>query len=217
MKIKSFIGGYDKNFSYLVWCNESKNAIIIDPAVHPKKIVNTIKSNDLRLTKILITHTHYDHIFFIDDWLTINPILEIIGYNVSKINYKNKKNILDQEIINLGNESLKGIYTPGHYPDSICYWSMKNSCIFTGDTMFVGRTGRVISNGSNISKLYNSIYNILLKLPKNTTIYSGHDYGNTKTTTIQESVKNYIFFQCESEIDFISTMKNYEKNRLNNK
>ena len=78
-------------YTYIIWTKRNNDAIIIDPAVHPKKIVNTIKSNDLRLTKILITHTHYDHIFFIDDWLTINPILEIIGYNVSKINYKNKK------------------------------------------------------------------------------------------------------------------------------
>jgi glyoxylase-like metal-dependent hydrolase (beta-lactamase superfamily II) len=105
------------------------------------------------------------------------------------------------------------LHTPGHYPDSICFWNKKDNCVFTGDTMFVGRTGRTIGAKSNISHLYTSIYDELLKLPPQTIIYSGHHYGFKKIITLKENVRLSSFFQCNSESEFIQVMKQYEKNR----
>ena len=85
--------------------------------------------------------------------------------------------------------------------------------LFTGDTVFVGRTGRTISQGSSIEQLYNNVYNIILKLPEKTIIYPGHNYGFSKSITIRENIINSIFFQCQSLKEFKIVMKNYENRR----
>ena len=79
--------------------------------------------------------------------------------------------------------------------------------------MFVGRTGRTIGAKSNISHLYTSIYNELLKLPPKTIIYSGHHYGYKSSITLKENISLSSFFQCTSEDEFIAVMEQYEKNR----
>ena len=79
--------------------------------------------------------------------------------------------------------------------------------------MFVGRTGRTIGAKSNISHLYNSIYNKILKLPSQTIIYSGHHYGYKKNISIKDNISLSSFFQCQSEDEFIHVMEKYEKNR----
>ena len=57
MKIKTFQGGYDDNFCYLVWCQKTLDGIVVDPAVNPNTIIQNIKDNNIQLSKILITHT----------------------------------------------------------------------------------------------------------------------------------------------------------------
>ena len=65
MNVKYFIGGYDKNICYLVWCDESKYAAIIDPSVEINPILEFIEANNLILDKVLITHSHHDHIRYL--------------------------------------------------------------------------------------------------------------------------------------------------------
>ena len=213
MKIKSFIGGFDKNFSYLVWCDKTKIAAIIDPAVEPGPMQEYIESNSLILSKILITHTHNDHIAFLNDFLYLFPNLLVYCYN-KPINISNKYiGLIDGEIITIGESLLTAIYTPGHFRDSICYWNKKNKYLFTGDTMFVGRTGRVVSHTSNIHELYDSIYNRILTLEQNTLIYPGHNYGYIPSISIKKSIELFDFFQCKNLSEFKKVMENFEKNR----
>ena len=121
--------------------------------------------------------------------LHINDVI-IYGYDLKKNNYENKI-ISNNEVINIGNELITSMHTPGHYYDSLCFWNQDSKCVFTGDTIFVGRTGRVISERSSISELYNSIYNILLKLPEETMIYPGHHYGHKKSISFNSYEINF--------------------------
>ena len=68
MKIKSFKGGYDYNFSYLIWDEITLEGAIIDPAVQPDTVFDFISNNNIQLSKILITHTHHDHIVYLNDF-----------------------------------------------------------------------------------------------------------------------------------------------------
>ena len=103
--------------------------------------------------------------------------------------------------------------TPGHYHDSMCFWNKKSKSLFTGDTMFVGRTGRTISKTSNIRQLYNSVYDVLLNLPLDTIIYPGHHYGYTKSISIKDNIILSKFFSCTSFEEFQKVMNNFEANR----
>ena len=130
----------------------------------------------------------------------------------SSINhYQRYKNIHDGEVIKVGELTFLVICTPGHYYDSICY--MIDPVLFTGDTMFVGRTGRVKSDKSDIKDLYDSVYNKILTLPHNIRIYPCHDYGESSTILLKENIKMSPLLQAKNLMDFKERMKNYEDSR----
>tara|TARA_B100000686_G_C16663985_1_gene902585 strand:- start:246 stop:887 length:642 start_codon:yes stop_codon:yes gene_type:complete len=213
MNIQSFQGGYDKNFSYIVWCPQTKLAAIIDPSTEVTPIIEYIENNDLILSKILVTHTHHDHIAYLNDFLNLFQNLIVYCY-YKPLNMKNQFiGLQDNELVMVGNHTLTTIYTPGHLIDSICFWSKDANVVFTGDTMFVGRSGRVKSPSSDIKQLYHSIYKKLLTLPKNTMIYPGHHYGCYPCITIQKNIELFNFFSCHTLSEFVFVMENFEKNR----
>ena len=214
MKTRSFEGGYDKNLCHLIWCEETKVAAIIDPSVSIDPIIKYIDDNQLILNKIIITHTHHDHIRYLDDFTSLFPEIDIYASeNASLAHSKKLISLKHNDTVSIGNDLMVALFTPGHYKDSMCYWIEDEEMVFTGDTVFVGRTGRTISGGSDISDLYNSIYKIILQLPLNTVIYPGHHYGLSKTITIQDNIKHSNFFSCKTLDEFILTMKRFEDNR----
>ncbi len=85
--------------------------------------------------------------------------------------------------------------------------------LFTGDTIFVGRTGRTINSLSNITQLYHSVYERILTLPPETTIYPGHDYGPAPTAALGELRGAWDFFQCTGETQFRAVMARFEETR----
>jgi len=214
MKIKSFQGGFDKNFCYLLWCDETKFAAIVDPSVNITPVIEFIERSNLILSKILITHTHHDHILYLNEYIHLFPNIDVICHesHIKKFQHYITK-ITDYEIITLGQEILIAIHTPGHYIDSICFWNKKDNCIFTGDTIFVGRTGRTVSNNSDIEDLYNSVYQKILTLPIDTIIYPGHNYGFSKTITINENIALSEFFSCKTFKEFKLVMHKFEASR----
>ena len=136
-----------------------------------------------------------------------NPDLNLITsatINIAKI-------IKNGDIVTVGQLSLEILYTPGHYNDSVCY--LLDGILFTGDTLFVGRTGRTISKGSNTKDLYKSIYDIILNLPHETIIYPGHDYGPKMCISIGQNISLSPLLQANDEDDFIKRMDDYEANR----
>ena len=82
MIVKSFEGGYDKNFSYLIWCNKTNIASLIDPSVDIAAIIDAIKKYKLEFKSIFITHSHHDHLSYLKDFIDIYPKINIY------INYK---------------------------------------------------------------------------------------------------------------------------------
>ena len=214
MNVKRFQGGYDKNFCYVVSCEETKVAAIIDPSVEINPVIEYIETNDLILDKVLITHTHHDHIYYLDDFINLYPLLKVYASANARLPKKfDFKKIEHNDVVMVGKHFILALFTPGHYMDSICYWVKSQNMVFTGDTMFVGRTGRTISSGSNIKELYHSTYDILMKLPSDTVIFPGHHYGYRKDITLRENIKLSNFFQCKSFPEFDKVMKNFEKSR----
>ena len=209
--IRSFTGGFDKNLTYLVTCMRTSNQFLVDASVPLKKISSFI--NRRGLITLFITHTHRDHCAFIDEYVDAFPNLVTIVFKDSqdKIKCNYIKPVNNGDIVSVGQLNLEIIHTPGHYPDSICY--LLDDVLFTGDTLFVGRTGRTIDKKSDARDLYRSVYNKILTLPDKTTIYPGHDYGPRSSITIKENIKISPLLQAVDEDDFIFRMKEYEKIR----
>ena len=207
--IRSFIGGYDKNITYLINCNRTGAQVLVDASVELRQLSPYINNNILA---VMITHGHRDHTAYLDQYISQYPNLVIVGHPESSINHhQNYKDIHDGEVIKVGELTLLAMNTPGHYFDSICY--KIDPVLFTGDTMFVGRTGRVKSEKSNINELYDSVYNKILTLPHNIRIYPGHDYGEKSTISLEENIKMSPLLQAKNLLDFKNKMKNYENER----
>ena len=209
MRIKTFQGGFDDNLSYIISCDKTNRCALIDASISSTQIVEYIDKNNLLLDKILITHTHHDHISCLDEYLYKFPSAIICGH--SKTIYDRlTKNLEHSQLISIGQEHIIALYTPGHYWDSMCYYNYKSKMLFTGDTIFVGRTGRTRSKRSNIRDLYNSVYKIILKLPQDTIIFPGHHYGHKLSISIKENIRISNFFQCNNLVEFKKVMENFE-------
>ena len=208
--IRTFLGGYDDNLTYLITCNRTGAQVIIDAAVEIEKTLDFIRNDPVA---ILITHSHGDHVAYLDEYVARYPKVTILGHEESPLSNGNDnfQNINDNQHFIIGELNFTGIHTPGHYFDSICY--QLPPVLFTGDTMFVGRTGRVKGKNSDLSALYDSIYNKILKMPGNIRIYPGHDYGDSLTISLQENIKKSPLLRAKDLNDFKKRMDNYEKNR----
>jgi glyoxylase-like metal-dependent hydrolase (beta-lactamase superfamily II) len=208
--IRSILGGYDKNFMYIITCSRTGAQVIVDASVEPRHVSQFIRG---RLTALLITHTHGDHIAYLDQYLEAFPNMMVIGHpDSNQINRgKSFKNVKQNQSLKIGEMTFLSIHTPGHYYDSICY--QLDPILFTGDTLFVGRTGRVISAKSSLEDLYDSVYNKLLTLPENIRIYPGHDYGEKPTITLAENIKISPLLRAKNLKDFQQKMDEYERTR----
>ena len=140
-----------------------------------------------------------------------NLITMIHKDSENKVKSTLKRPVKHGDIVTVGQLSLEILHTPGHYSDSVCY--LFDGILFTGDTLFVGRTGRTISAGSNTRELYRSVYDIILNLPGHTIIYPGHDYGPKMTVSIHENISISPLLRAEDEDDFVQRMADYEAER----
>ena len=208
--IRSFLGGYDKNFTYLVTCSRTGAQAIVDAAIDTNEINRFLRNDPVA---ILITHGHSDHIAYLDNYVKEYPGATILAHPDSKLKegYPNFKKVDDNQEFIIGEMRFKCFHTPGHYFDSICYHI--SPVLFTGDTMFVGRTGRIKGKNSNIEDLYDSVYNKILKMPGSIKIFPGHDYGEKPNITLEENILNSPLLSAKNLDDFKKRMDDYEKDR----
>lgn len=209
--IRSFRGGYDDNFTYLVGCMRTGAQCLVDAAVPYENFRKFIRAHPLA---IFITHSHHDHTAFLNEYLNVHPDLMIIIHPEATraVSGEVIKGVEDGQTITIGQLYFDAIHTPGHNLDSVCYRT--ENIIFTGDTLFVGRTGRTVSAGADTREMYHSVYDKLLTLLPDTVIYPGHDYGRVPTATIEENIRTSPLLQARDEDDFVQRMADYEASRL---
>ncbi len=190
MIIKKFKGGYDKNFAYLIQYQDE--AILIDPSYPATEILEYCQKNRLRLKKVVVMHSHHDHIVDLDVYRS--RAIPILAHKSSKI--KHDIAIDEADIIELGKLQFNVMHTPGHRFDSICL--LHKNHLFTSDTLFVRGCGRVDFPGSNPEVMVKTLERIK-HLPNEITIYPGHDYGISETSTIKEEKKYNQFLNMTKE------------------
>lgn len=193
--------------TYIV-INEEE-VFVVDPASSEQKIVQILAENKAKLSAILLTHGHFDHIGGVSKLCTLaremfgeEPKILIHKEDAELINsYKNlgfAKGIhvdkfvpdillVGGETLNIAGLEVKIIHTPGHTKGGVCY--IVGNKIFVGDTIFFNSYGRTDLPGGDSKMLKNSIVNKLFRLQGNYTLLPGH---GEPTTLDFERVNNQI-------------------------
>lgn len=212
MEIKRFEFNFFGENTYVIWDASSQEAAIVDPGmVNPEEtdlIEDLIATHRLSVRYILLTHAHVDHTFGIDilkdkyhapvlAHKADLPLGQMRGQQAEMFNLPMKlgpveidRFISASTHLQLGNERIEVIETPGHSPGGVCYYVPESSFILTGDTLFQGSIGRTDLPGGNHNTLLRSISTGLFNLPDNTVVYPGHG----PATTIGKEKRTNPFF-----------------------
>ena len=206
MIIKQLQLGVDRVFCYILACEESHEAVVIDPCGDENKLLTLIEEQQLKVLYIVNTHCHPDHTCG-NEPIKAATQAQIIRHKADELLLQDEaaneyfmrqgfspsspadKTVRDGDQLVFGNYALRIIHTPGHSPGSICLYVDGN--LFTGDSLFVGAAGRVDVPGGDFTTLMESLAAKIAVLPEETIIWPGHDYGDTITSTIgREKTEN---------------------------
>ena len=201
MKILTYSVGLNYTNCYLVYDEKSKNACLIDAAEYDDRIFDAILENSLSLEYIILTHGHFDHILGAEAFkektgavIVIHELeKEYLEDPEKSMTYLNNRETVtadillkDNDILNVGDISLKVIHTPGHTKGSSCFIIEKDKIMFSGDTLFKGSIGRYDFYGGDYNILMESLQK-LKSLNVNYTIYPGHGDATTLDDEIAEN------------------------------
>lgn len=179
---------------FIVGCEETKDAAVIDPGDDADKILMALAQEGLRVTHIINTHGHFDHVGGNARMkeVTKAPILIHKGdapmltnlsaaasmFGLSAENSPPADQLLeDGEVIEVGNISFQVLHTPGHSPGGISLST--DGKVFVGDTLFAGSIGRTDLPGGDFNTLKRSIHEKLFPLGDDVEVYCGHGPNTT--------------------------------------
>jgi hydroxyacylglutathione hydrolase len=184
MIIKQIPVGTFQVFSYIIGCEKTKDAMVIDPGGDVDLIIAEVKKAGLNIIYIFNTHHHFDHTdgnALLKEKTGAKIVMHVLENNMLKSALKADIVIKDEKTFKVGEITLQIYFTPGHTPGGLCLYA--EGQLFTGDTLFVGDSGRTDLPGGHRPTLGASIRK-LMELPDETIVWPGHDYGVSPSSTI---------------------------------
>lgn len=201
--VKQLVLGMVSTNCYIVCNQDTKEAVVIDPADSSEQIIAVLKQEGLKLAAILLTHGHFDHVY------AASALRE--KYHVRIYAHKEEKELLedahmnysyevgrpvfvnadcfveDKEVLTLAGMKITCIYTPGHTEGSVCYYWNAYRFLLSGDTLFLESLGRTDLPTGSGRKIIESIKNKLFSLEDDIVVFPGH---GDKTTIAYEKKNN---------------------------
>ena len=189
------------NFSYVIADEASGEAAVVDSSYNADVLIRLLKACGFKLKYVFNTHGHSDH--------TGGDEALRSAYGAKTVAHRLSKNapdvsVGDGDILLVGPVSIRVIHTPGHTPDGVCL--LVDGKLLTGDTLFVGECGRTDLPGGDARRLYDSLFNKLLKLDDAVEVYPGHDYGLKAFSSIGEERRSNYVLQPRSVDEFVEFM-----------
>lgn len=199
------IGDY-KNFVYLILDWPSREAALVDPQKDLTLPLGALRSKGFRLTRVLLTHSHHDHIAGVPELARTFPDVPISVHtsdlhrlpSAVRASARIEK-LSDGNVIRMGKIEIEVMHTPGHSAGECSFFlgTTTPPFLFTGDTVFIRDCGRTdLESGSN-PEMFASLQRIK-KLPPSTIILPGHHYAPEVATTIERELEQSPPFRCES-------------------
>ena len=214
MKVKTIHVGLMQTNCYVGYDEDTKEAFVVDPGDSAGRIIDFIDRNGLRVTHILLTHSHFDHIMALADvWKHTGAKVCIHELEVRCIEAPDHAEtrslrlpdlhirpvsgacaLKDGDVLDLCGEKMTVLHTPGHTRGSVCYDS--GEVLFSGDTLFEDDCGRTDLPGGSREQMLCSLRR-LYNLEGDRIVYPGHDVS---TTLSRERAANIDMLAAISEV-----------------
>ena len=188
MKPIQLFDAASSTYTYILFDEETRDAIIIDPVdVQLERDLSTLRQYGLKLRWTVETHAHADHI------TSAGQLAELAGARTAAPGdcgiTTAATQLKDGDILQFGGEQIRALHTPGHTAGSMSYLWRDN--VFTGDTLLIDGCGRTDFQSGSAEAMYHSLTHVLFALPDTTTVWPGHDYkGRTHSTIGAEKTGN---------------------------
>lgn len=185
---------------YVVGCEDTRQAVLIDPGDEVHDLLTAIEHHQLEVRYILLTHAHLDHVSGVavarraldvpvwlhkDDLFLYEGVVQqgmMFGISVER-QPKPDRFYADDQKIEFGSYQVAVHHTPGHCPGGVClavkHRRRPDTSLFVGDTLFAGSIGRTDLPGGDMTTLLASIRDVLFSFPDETPVHSGHGPATT--------------------------------------
>jgi glyoxylase-like metal-dependent hydrolase (beta-lactamase superfamily II) len=204
------LAGQMVNFVYLVGDREKGEAVAVDPAYGVGELVEMLDADGLRLTGVMATHWHPDHLGGDLMGYSIEGVRELLALDGVEARIHVQKpeaqfvkqwtGVSDDDLalhdpgdtVTVGDVPITLMHTPGHTPGSQCF--LVDGRLVAGDTLFLDGCGRTDLPGGDPEAMYESLTTRLATVPDDTVLYPGHLYSPEPHATLGETrQRNYVF------------------------
>lgn len=195
------------NFAYLIGDRETREAVVVDPAYAAGDLLDALAEDDMRLTGVLATHHHPDHVGGSMMGFELKGLAELLALESVPVHVNREETEWVRRVTGLSATDLTGhdhddvvevgaikirlLHTPGHTPGSQCF--LVENRLVAGDTLFLDGCGRTDFPGGDTDAMYRSLQQ-LAGLSGDPVVYPGHQYSaapSAPLSSVREN--NYVY------------------------
>ncbi len=195
MNMQTIVGGSLYTNCYLVWQDNKESCVLIDPGFDPEQIMEQVRATGKKLEAILLTHTHFDHVFGVKGLVEMTGCKVYVHKEELQINHQYPSGEIcatdfydEGDTVEAAGISFKVLHTPGHTTGSVCL--LADGVMFSGDTLFAGSCGRTDLAGGSPSQMRQSLAR-LCQLEGNCAVFPGH--GEATELAFERRMNPYMF------------------------
>lgn len=195
------------NFAYIIGDKSTGECFLVDPAYNVNELVDIAEADGFRVTGVLATHFHADHVGGSLMGHTIEGVSALlerasvpVHLNEHEVPWVLRTTGISEtdivshgagDVVRVGSVEVTLVHTPGHTPGSQCF--LTHGCLVSGDTLFLEGCGRTDLPGSNVEDMYDSLQQ-LASLPDSTVVLPGHQYSVPPAAEMRDVKEaNYVF------------------------
>lgn len=196
-----------RNFAYLIGDRATGDAVMVDPAYAAGELLDTLESDGMRLSGVLVTHHHPDHVGGSMMGFTLKGLAELLervevpvhvnsheAQWVSQVTGIPMSNLTSHEHgdkVGIGDIDIELLHTPGHTPGSQCF--LLDGRLIAGDTLFLDGCGRTDFPGGDVDEMFRSLQQ-LSRLSGDPTVFPGHWYSTAPSAGLEDVKRtNYVY------------------------
>jgi glyoxylase-like metal-dependent hydrolase (beta-lactamase superfamily II) len=196
-----------RNFAYLIGDRETKEALVVDPAYAAGDLVDALEADGMKLTGVLVTHHHPDHVGGSMMGFELKGLAELLDRVSVPIHVNTHEALWVSRVtgipmtdltghehgdkVSIGAIEIELLHTPGHTPGSQCF--LLDGRLIAGDTLFLEGCGRTDFPGGNVDEMFRSLQQ-LASLAGDPTVFPGHWYSTEPSASLSDvKNSNYVY------------------------